>query len=65
MFEAAWRDGGARLVHIAVDKIREKQSLIKVVVGVEWAILCREKTKRTRKRYMRIPCPSLCIARML
>ena len=33
-FEAAWKDGVARLVKIASDTIREKQNL-KIVVGVE------------------------------
>ena len=37
-FEAAWKDGVARLVKIASDTIREKQNL-KIVVGVECLIV--------------------------
>ena len=37
-FEAAWKDGVAKLVNIAAEKIREKQNL-KVVVGVEFTIM--------------------------
>ena len=37
-FEAAWKDGVARLVKIASDKIREKTNL-KLVVGVECLIV--------------------------
>ena len=37
-FEAAWKDGVARLVRLAADKIREKRNL-KIVVGVELTIV--------------------------
>ncbi len=37
-FEAAWKDGVAKLVNLAAEKIREKQNL-KVVVGVEFTIM--------------------------
>ena len=37
-FEAAWKDGVARLVKLAAERIREKQNL-KVVVGVELTIV--------------------------
>ena len=37
-FEAAWKDGVARLVKIAADKIKEKQNS-KLVVGVECLIV--------------------------
>ena len=37
-FEAAWKDGVARLVQIAAKKIREKTNL-KLVVGVECLIV--------------------------
>ena len=37
-FEATWKDGVARLVKIAADKIKEKRNL-KIVVGVECLIV--------------------------
>ena len=61
-FEAAWKDGVARLVKIASDTIREKRNL-KIVVGVECLIVKLREDEETEKRDMHIPCPSQCIAR--
>ena len=47
-FEAAWRDGVARLVKIAADEIREKQNL-KIVVGVECLIVQPREEEETEK----------------
>ena len=47
-FEAAWKDGVARLVKIAEDKIREKQNL-KLVVGVECLIVKPREDEETEK----------------
>ena len=47
-FEAAWKDGVARLVKIAADKIREKQNL-KIVVGVECLIVKPREDEDTEK----------------
>ena len=62
-FEAAWKDGVARLVKIAADTIREKQKL-KLVVGVECLIVKPRETRKPRKPYTHTPCQSQCIARM-
>ena len=61
-FEAAWKDGVARLVKIASDTIREKQNL-EIVVGVECLIVKPREEEETEKRYMHTQCPSQCIAR--
>ena len=61
-FEAAWKDGVARLVKIAADKIREKQNL-KLVVGVECLIVKPREGEEIEKRYTHTPCPSQSIAR--
>ena len=47
-FEAAWKDGVARLAKIAADKIREKPNL-KIVVGVECAIVKPREEEATEK----------------
>ena len=47
-FEAAWKDGVARLVKIAADKVREKQNL-KLVVGVECLIVKPREDEETEK----------------
>ena len=47
-FEAAWKDGVARLVKIASDTIREKQNL-KIVVGVECLIVKPREEEETEK----------------
>jgi hypothetical protein len=47
-FEAAWKDGVARLVRIAADKIREKRNL-KLVVGVECLIVKPREDEETEK----------------
>ena len=47
-FEAAWKDGVARLVKIAADKIREKRNL-KVLVGVECTIVKPREDDETEK----------------
>ncbi len=62
-FEAEWKDGVARLVKIAA-VTREKQNL-KVVAGVECTVVKPREDGEEQKRYMRTPCPSLCISRML
>ena len=64
-FEAAWKDGVARLVKIASDTIREKQNL-KIVVGVECLIVKPREEKETEKTiHAHTQCPSQCIARTL
>ena len=63
-FEAAWKDGVARFVKIAAEKIREKQNL-KLVVGVECLIVKPREDEETEKTiHAHTPCPSQCIARM-
>ena len=47
-FEAAWKDGVARLVQIAAKKIREKTNL-KLVVGVECLIVKPREDEETEK----------------
>ena len=47
-FDAAWKDGVARLVKIAADKIREKRNL-KLVVGVECLIVKPREEEETEK----------------
>ena len=61
-FEAAWKDGVARLVQIAAKKIREKTNL-KLVVGVECLIVKPREDEEIEKRYTHTPCPSQSIAR--
>ncbi len=54
----------ARLVKIAADKVMEKQNL-KVVVGVECTIGKPREYEEDETKRTPIPCPSLCVARML